>query len=438
MSDPIDLKLAANLARWRESGQPQLWCDAHQGHWDQNDWLLLLSSLWWSDYWPMDPDAVAAVLADCKVPWNLRRWQASGLAWKWVDVHGGHWDHADWLALLDTLRASEFWPVEPDALGGVLEEVRAAWQSLERWKASGLPQRWVDAHQGVWDHADWLGLVDELENSEFWPLDLNAVGRLLEELKVAYHNLVRWQLTGHPRRWVAQQQGQWGEDGWNELLRTLRGSDFWPLDMTGITRLLEGLRREWWNLRRWRDSGLAGRWMAARQGRWDHNDWLGLLASLELSGFWPIDPAALGRALEEVRHEWLNLRRWHEAGEPQRWLAAHPDRPVPLEALQQSGYWPLDPRAAQALVGELARSRENLRRWQESGHARRWVAVHGGAWNHADWLSLLAELQASEYGPLSPEEVGAVLEREKQRYAAPPGPEAAVVQYPPPTQRRAA
>src|SRR5206468_5576428 len=123
---------------------------------------------------------------------------------------------------------------------------------------------------------------------------------------------VRWQMTGAPRRWVERHRGQWDDDAWHRLMDELRASEFWPLDGSMVARLLECLRREWWNLRRWRDSGLAGRWVAAHQGAWNHHDWLALLTSLELAGYWPIDPAALGQLLEEVRREWLNLRRWHD------------------------------------------------------------------------------------------------------------------------------
>jgi hypothetical protein len=44
-----------------------------------------------------------------------------------VESHQGHWNHQDWLALLDELRRSPFWPMHPDAVGQVLEEVRREW-----------------------------------------------------------------------------------------------------------------------------------------------------------------------------------------------------------------------------------------------------------------------------------------------------------------------
>jgi hypothetical protein len=65
---------------------------------------------------PLDPKGVAAE--------NLRRWQESGQPRLWVEAHRGRWDHADWLALLKTLRGSAFWPLDPEAVGRLLEQMR--------------------------------------------------------------------------------------------------------------------------------------------------------------------------------------------------------------------------------------------------------------------------------------------------------------------------
>ena len=45
------------------------------------------------------------------------------------DRHG-RWDQEDWLVLLDALRASDFWPVSPEAVRRVVEEIRS-----ELWPA---------------------------------------------------------------------------------------------------------------------------------------------------------------------------------------------------------------------------------------------------------------------------------------------------------------
>jgi hypothetical protein len=58
---------------------------------------------------------------------NLRRWRESGQARSWVQARQGRWGHADWLALLDDLRRSPFWPMDPEAVGLVLEEEKRQW-----------------------------------------------------------------------------------------------------------------------------------------------------------------------------------------------------------------------------------------------------------------------------------------------------------------------
>jgi len=58
------------------------------------------------------------------------------------------------------------------------------------------------------------------------------------------------------------------------------------------------------NLRRWRESGQARAWVEARQGCWNHNDWLALLEELKRSPFWPMNADAVGLVLEEIKHQW--------------------------------------------------------------------------------------------------------------------------------------
>ncbi len=62
---------------------------------------------------------------------------------------------------------------------------RSPEENLNRWRASGKARAWVEARNGHWNHEDWLRLLEELRTSEFWPLDAEAIGRTLEELKQA-------------------------------------------------------------------------------------------------------------------------------------------------------------------------------------------------------------------------------------------------------------
>jgi hypothetical protein len=58
---------------------------------------------------------------------NLKRWRESGHARAWVEKRHGWWNHNDWLALVEELRCSPFWPMETDAVGLVLEEEKRHW-----------------------------------------------------------------------------------------------------------------------------------------------------------------------------------------------------------------------------------------------------------------------------------------------------------------------
>jgi hypothetical protein len=59
---------------------------------------------------------------------------------------------------------------------------------------------------------------------------------------------------------------------------------------------------------------------------------------------------------------------------------------------------------------------DNLRRWLRSGAARLWVDKHDAHWNHEDWLSLVAELEKSEFWPLPLSALGASLESVRAQY----------------------
>jgi len=68
---------------------------------------------------------------DALIPYNPDRWRESGQPQLWVNEHRGQWNHGDWLSLLESLKRSEYWPMEPNAIGGVLEEIKREWHVLE-------------------------------------------------------------------------------------------------------------------------------------------------------------------------------------------------------------------------------------------------------------------------------------------------------------------
>ena len=148
MSTPPDPRPARNLRRWIESGQPRQWVASRCGTWDHHDWLMLLANLRHSEFWPLNPDAVGTVLERMKAERvNLRRWQDSEHGRRWVEARQGKWDHGDWLRLMDELRDSDFWPLHPEAVGRALEGYRAKWRALrlrELKENSRRLWRWQD------------------------------------------------------------------------------------------------------------------------------------------------------------------------------------------------------------------------------------------------------------------------------------------------------
>ncbi|MEZ4601227.1 MAG: hypothetical protein R2940_15665 [Syntrophotaleaceae bacterium] len=55
---------------------------------------------------------------------NLKRWQKSGEAEKWVQDHVAGWTHDEWQGLLDSLRQTDYWPMEESDLSEAIESLR--------------------------------------------------------------------------------------------------------------------------------------------------------------------------------------------------------------------------------------------------------------------------------------------------------------------------
>jgi hypothetical protein len=68
---------------------------------------------------------------------NLRRGKESGQARAWVEARNGQWGHAEWLALLETLKRSDLWPMQPEAVGLTLEEIKREWLQRRNGATAG-------------------------------------------------------------------------------------------------------------------------------------------------------------------------------------------------------------------------------------------------------------------------------------------------------------
>jgi len=124
---------------------------------------------------------------------NLQRWVQSGHPRQWVVDHHGQWNSQDWESLLATLKHSEFWPMEPNEVGRILEELKTVnafdlqatpqvkAQNLQRWEQSGLPRNWVEGHRGQWTHTEWDGLLEALKQTNYWPMEEAAIRIVLQK-----------------------------------------------------------------------------------------------------------------------------------------------------------------------------------------------------------------------------------------------------------------
>lgn len=297
--------MSERLRQWEREGA-RGWVEAQRGHWDHVAWLKLLGELRRAGWADLDPEAVGAVLERRKAEFlNLRRWRDSGEAWRWVEARRGRWEHFEFMTLLAGLNC---WmgPIDPDALGEALDELRGLYHRLRLWIATGAALRWVEDRQGHWDHGQWLTFLARVKEDGFGDLPAHLVGLALEEAKRDYWNLRRWEESGEPYRWVEARRGRWSHADWERLLASLERSPF-AASAEAVAAALERARQRYENLRRWRQSGEPLLWVGER-GTWDHADWIDLLARVE-SAEGPVEPAALGELLEATREQYANLQR---------------------------------------------------------------------------------------------------------------------------------
>lgn len=58
-------------------------------------------------------------------------------------------------------------------------------ENLQRWREQAA-RSWVEARRGEWNHQDWVDLLASLERSDYWPLAPEDIGHVLEDLKREY------------------------------------------------------------------------------------------------------------------------------------------------------------------------------------------------------------------------------------------------------------
>ena len=59
-------------------------------------------------------------------------------------------------------------------------------ENITRFAKTALAMNFVKAHNGSWNHADWLNFLRELEEKGYFPIDTDRVGLILEDKKKAF------------------------------------------------------------------------------------------------------------------------------------------------------------------------------------------------------------------------------------------------------------
>lgn len=59
-------------------------------------------------------------------------------------------------------------------------------ENIKRFARTSIAMNFVKAHNGAWNHTDWLNFLREVEEKGFFPIDTDRVGLILEEKKVIF------------------------------------------------------------------------------------------------------------------------------------------------------------------------------------------------------------------------------------------------------------
>lgn len=60
-------------------------------------------------------------------------------------------------------------------------------ENIKRFAKTALATNFVKAHNGSWNHTDWLNFLRDLEEKGYFPIDTDRVGLILEDKKKAFN-----------------------------------------------------------------------------------------------------------------------------------------------------------------------------------------------------------------------------------------------------------
>ena len=59
-------------------------------------------------------------------------------------------------------------------------------ENIKRFAKTPIAMNFVKAHNGSWNHTDWLNFLRDLEEKGYFPIDTDRVGLILEDKKKAF------------------------------------------------------------------------------------------------------------------------------------------------------------------------------------------------------------------------------------------------------------
>ena len=59
-------------------------------------------------------------------------------------------------------------------------------ENIKRFAKTALATNFVKAHNGSWNHTDWLNFLRDIEAKGYFPIDTDRVGLILEDKKKVF------------------------------------------------------------------------------------------------------------------------------------------------------------------------------------------------------------------------------------------------------------
>ena len=59
-------------------------------------------------------------------------------------------------------------------------------ENIKRFAKTALGMNFVKAHNGAWNHEDWLAFISDVKAKGYYPIDWDRVGLILEDKKKAF------------------------------------------------------------------------------------------------------------------------------------------------------------------------------------------------------------------------------------------------------------